>query len=187
MRNFERITPRRTFDAIHDDSADGRQLRSELGTKLAQSMRNAWDNPLNTHLGYRYDGSPICIADGPPPPEPADSRVYVQSSYPGGRAPHAWLADGRSTLDLFGRGFTLLEFGAAGHRFVEEAKRRGMPLSVMRLDDPAVAALYERKLALVRPDGHVAWRADAAPADAGAVLDRVRGAVRSTILEEETS
>ncbi|MBW8905766.1 MAG: FAD-dependent monooxygenase, partial [Betaproteobacteria bacterium] len=87
MKNFERITPRRTFAAIHDDSPEGRGLRSELGAKLAQSMRNAWDNPLNTHLGYRYDGSPICMADGPPPPEPADSRVYVQSSHPGGRAP----------------------------------------------------------------------------------------------------
>jgi hypothetical protein len=28
---------------------------------------------------------------------------------------------------------------------------------------------------LVRPDGHVAWRADAEPADADAIIDRVRG------------
>jgi hypothetical protein len=28
---------------------------------------------------------------------------------------------------------------------------------------------------LVRPDGHVAWRADAEPADAGALIDMVRG------------
>jgi hypothetical protein len=27
----------------------------------------------------------------------------------------------------------------------------------------------------VRPDGHVAWRADAEPADAHAIIDRVRG------------
>jgi hypothetical protein len=186
MRNFERITPRRTFAAIDDGSAEGRKLRAELGAKLAQSMRNAWDNPLNTHLGYRYDGSPICIADGPPP-EPDDSGVYVQSSHPGGRAPHAWLADGRSTLDLFGRGFTLLEFATVAHGFAGEAKRRRMPLAVVRIDDAAIAQLYERRLVLVRPDGHVAWRGDAAPDDAGAVLDRARGALRSTILEEETS
>jgi hypothetical protein len=55
-------------------------------------MRNAWDNPLNVHLGYRYTASPICIADGVPPPEPEDSRDYVRTSYPGCRAPHAWLA-----------------------------------------------------------------------------------------------
>ena len=187
MKNFERITPRRTFATIHDDSDEGRQLRSDLGARLAQSMRNAWDNPLNTHLGYRYERSPICVPDGAPPPEPANSREYVQSSHPGGRAPHAWLADGRSMLDLFGRGFTLLEFARVPHRFADEARRRRMPLEVVRIEDAAIAELYERRLVLVRPDGHVAWRGDAAPSDAGEVLDRARGALRSTILEEETS
>jgi hypothetical protein len=28
----------------------------------------------------------------------------------------------------------------------------------------------------VRPDGHVAWRADTVPTDATALIDRVRGA-----------
>ena len=186
MKNFERITPRRRFAAIEEDSDAGRALRGELGARLAQSMRNAWDNPLNTHLGYRYERSPICVPDGAPPPEPADSREYVQSSHPGGRAPHAWLTDGRSTLDLFGRGFTLLEFARVPHRFAEEARRRRLPLEVVRIDDGAIAELYERRLVLVRPDGHVAWRGDAAP-DAGEVLDCARGALRSTILEEETS
>ena len=34
----------------------------------------------------------------------------------------------------------------------------------------------ERKLVLVRPDGHVAWREDACPDDASVLIDRVRGA-----------
>ena len=63
-------------------------------------------------LGYRYEGSPICVADGtPPPPDPISQ--YHPSARPGSRAPHAWLAPGRSTLDLFGRGFVLLRFGGA--------------------------------------------------------------------------
>ena len=147
-------------------------------------MRNAWDNPLNVHLGYRYDGSPVCIADGAPPPEPEDSRGYVQSSHPGSRAPHAWLADGRSTLDLFGRGFTLLCFSTEKETFSREAQRRGIPFTAVKIDDPAIARLYERKLVLVRPDGHVAWRSDAVPEDPGAVLDRIRGEVQ---LEEASS
>ncbi len=36
--------------------------------------------------------------------------------------------------------------------------------------------LYPRRLTLVRPDGHVAWRGDSRLADVGALLDRVRGA-----------
>jgi hypothetical protein len=42
--------------------------------------------------------------------------------------------------------------------------------------EPEAAALYERCLVLVRPDGHVAWRADQVPANPTAVLDKVRGA-----------
>jgi hypothetical protein len=47
---------------------------------------------------------------------------------------------------------------------------------VVSLDDPGIVKLYERRLVLVRPDGHVAWRGDAPPADPLAVVDRVRGA-----------
>ena len=39
----------------------------------------------------------------------------------------------------------------------------------------ATFELYARDLVLVRPDGHVAWRGDAGPDDALAVVDRVRG------------
>ena len=53
---------------------------------------------------------------------------------------------------------------------------RRVPLSVVSLDDPEIGALYERRLVLVRPDGHVAWRGDTPPADPLAVVDRVRGA-----------
>jgi 2-polyprenyl-6-methoxyphenol hydroxylase-like FAD-dependent oxidoreductase len=171
MKNFERITPRRHFAHIHEDSPEGRAMRRELGDKLSVSMRNAWDNPLNTHLGYRYEDSPVCIAEGPPPSEPDDSRIYVQSSYPGARAPHAWLADGRSTLDLFGEGFTLLAFGAQGASLPSSPLR----IRMVSIDDPAIARLYERRFVLVRPDGHVAWRGERLPADFSRVLDRARG------------
>ena len=57
-------------------------------------------------------GSTICIADGSP--EVADDpETYRPSARPGMRAPHAWLKAGRSTLDLFGKGFILLCFGDA--------------------------------------------------------------------------
>ena len=53
---------------------------------------------------------------------------------------------------------------------------RGVPLSVAALADPEICELYERRLVLVRPDGHVAWRGDTPPPDPLAVVDRVRGA-----------
>lgn len=50
-----------------------------------------------------------------------------------------------------------------------------MPLEVHRLDVPQLAALYNRALTLVRPDGHVAWRGDRVPDNASAIIDVVRG------------
>jgi hypothetical protein len=50
---------------------------------------------------------------------------------------------------------------------------RCVPLKTLRLAPPE--RLYRRKLALIRPDQHIAWHGDAV-ADALAVIDRVRGA-----------
>lgn len=179
MLNFQRYGSRKPVPHVTDETAQGAQVRADLGKRLSTANSQAWENPLNTHLGYRYEGSPIVVPDGPLPPEPEDSRHYTQTSHPGCRAPHAWLPDGRSTLDLFGRAFTLLVFPGAGpaDALVAAARDRGVPLEVVRLDAPDVAALYERKLVLVRPDGHVSWRGDALPTDARAIIDRVRGAL----------
>jgi hypothetical protein len=51
-----------------------------------------------------------------------------------------------------------------------------VPLRAVRLDDRNAAALHERRLVLVRPDGHVAWRDDRSATDPGGLIDRVRGA-----------
>ncbi|HKT20383.1 MAG TPA: hypothetical protein VJR47_20175 [Stellaceae bacterium] len=61
-------------------------------------------------LGYCYERSPICVPDGSAP-IPIERRDFVAAARPGTRAPHAWLGEGRSTLDLFGDGFVLLRFG----------------------------------------------------------------------------
>jgi 2-polyprenyl-6-methoxyphenol hydroxylase-like FAD-dependent oxidoreductase len=161
--------------AIADDTPEGARVRAEVGRRFATTMRREWFT-LGVHLGYRYEGSPISWPDGSAA-SPDDPNTYVPTARPGSRAPHVWLADGRSTLDLYGRGFTLLRLGEADPSpIVRAAERRGVPLSVVALGEPAVMAAYERRLVLVRPDGHVAWRADAPPADPLALIDRVRGA-----------
>jgi hypothetical protein len=118
------------------------------------------------------------VPDGSPEP-PDDPTQVTPSTWPGSRAPHAWLADGRSTLDLFGRGFVLLRLGAdapAADGLVAALQARGAPVAQVALDDPQVVTLYEKRLVLVRPDGHVAWRADAPPADPAAVAAITTGA-----------
>jgi hypothetical protein len=140
-------------------------------------MKREWFT-LGIHLGYRYEGSPIIVADGTPePPNPVSS--YTQTARPGHRAPHVWLGPGRSTLDLFGRGYTLLRFDAESesvHPLVDAARTRGVPLNVVVVQNDEAAELYQSRFVLVRPDGHVAWRGNAPPRNPLRVMDIVRGA-----------
>jgi 2-polyprenyl-6-methoxyphenol hydroxylase-like FAD-dependent oxidoreductase len=160
--------------AIEDDSEAGRQLRAHLGDSLTRDVGRMF-RTAGLQLGYRYESSPICVDDGTAP-LPDDPEKFVPSARPGSRAPHALLADGRSTLDLFGRGFVLLRFGDVPTAALEQAARsRGVPLTVAEIGEPEAAALYGKKLVLVRPDGHVAWRGDAVAESAGTLIDRVRG------------
>jgi hypothetical protein len=174
--NFRRMTSPRPGPIILEPTPDGDRFRKKLGVEFAEIMRHEWFT-LGVHLGYRYDTSPICWPDGTAAP-PDDPNRYGPSASPGCRAPHVWLEAGRSTLDLFGKTFALLGFGADPAdvaKIVAAAERRGLPLSFTAIDHKSAADLYERKLVLVRPDGHVAWRGDRAPDDPLAVIDRVRG------------
>jgi len=157
-------------DILDDDTEEAEALRGRLGKFIEESQRG---QEFRTRLpglemGYSYDGSPLIVPDGSDA-VPNTPVTYVPSARPGNRAPHAWLADGRSTLDLFGRGCTLLRFGEAA---VPSLSRSRVPLEVVDVDEPHIADLYQRRLVLVRPDGHVAWRGDELPAD---VLDRAAG------------
>jgi 2-polyprenyl-6-methoxyphenol hydroxylase-like FAD-dependent oxidoreductase len=160
-----------------DDTPQGAATREKVGREFSETMRREWFT-LGAHLGYRYEGSPILWPDGSAAP-PDDPRAYVPTARPGHRAPHAFLADGRSTLDLFGHGFALLGFGtgaAEAAPLLEAARHRHLPLTFTAIAEPQIAALYERRFVLVRPDGHVAWRGDRMPEDALCVIDVVRGA-----------
>jgi len=155
----------------------GDAARRVFGAKFTATMRREWFT-IGIQLGYRYENSPICIGDGTPAP-PDETAIYTPTARPGHRAPHAWLAPGQSTLDLFGRGFVLMRFSATpldATPLVRAAAERQVPMTVRDIHNEEAAALYERRLVLVRPDGHVAWRSDEVPVDAARVIDTVRGA-----------
>jgi FAD binding domain len=175
LKNFRRLTAPGHHAAIYEATPEAEMLRQSLGRMLVEQNEKAW-HPMGVHLGYIYDPSPIVIPDGSPRP-PDDTVSYVPSAFPGCRAPHVWLEPNQSTLDLFGNGFSLLQFADVPTRPLEAAAAAcGVPLTVHRITNSAAAALYARRLVLVRPDGHVAWRGDDMPADPAAVIDTVRGA-----------
>jgi 2-polyprenyl-6-methoxyphenol hydroxylase-like FAD-dependent oxidoreductase len=162
-------------DLVLDDTPEGEAQRRAVGEQMNAMLAQEWYS-FGVAMGYRYDASPIIVPDGTPP-TPDEPSEYVQTARPGHRAPHAWLADGRSTIDLFGDGFTLLRLGFVGDvtPLTAAAADGGVPLRVVTVDDPAIARLYERQLVLVRPDGMVAWRADSLPGNASALIAIVTG------------
>ena len=137
-----------------------------LGEGLTKNVGRMF-RTAGLQLGYRYEASPICIADGRAAAR--RSGTYLPSAHPGSRAPHAWLA--RRPLDRsICSAAVLCCCNLATRRpprLKKPRKARGVPLTVADLDEPDAAALYGRRLVLVRPDGHVAWRGDALPADVG--------------------
>ncbi|MEO9231551.1 MAG: FAD-dependent oxidoreductase [Devosia sp.] len=167
---------------FNQDDPQIEAARKEYGARYTEMMRREWFS-IGIHLGYVYENSPIIVPDGTPKP-PDEVSSYTPNARPGSRAPHVWLQDGRSILDLFGRSFVLLRFGADAPDIgglKTAAQRVGLPLEIVDLVDAQARALYQSRLVLVRPDGQVAWRADAAPQDPMDLIDQVRGAGTRTL------
>lgn len=152
-----------------------------LGWKLAWVARG-WAGPelLDSYEPERrpvgeYRARRSLRMGGPPEPDPLGedlgvryaSSVVASSIVPGEtgeRAPHAWVTvDGRrrSTLDLFdGRLTLLVGRDAAAWRAAADRVAGGPPLAVVDVAGfGALAEYVQGGAVLVRPDGHVAWRA----------------------------
>jgi 2-polyprenyl-6-methoxyphenol hydroxylase-like FAD-dependent oxidoreductase len=127
-----------------------------------------------------YEGSPVVF--GPPGGVSGIRGEHSYAARPGHHVAPQPLSDGRNVFQALGKGFTLLALGAedADVGAIEgEAKKARMPLTTVRDAYSDERSAYGSRLALVRPDQHVAWAADAAPADAASLLRRVTGAGRS--------
>jgi 2-polyprenyl-6-methoxyphenol hydroxylase-like FAD-dependent oxidoreductase len=163
--------------AIEEDSIVGAQVRARVGEALVRDVGRMWRTP-GLQIGYRYEDSPICVPDGTRP-YPDDPEDFIASTRPGSRAPHVWVGDGCSTLDFYGRGFVLLRLGTNSPDVsaIESAARaRRVPFETLSVTEPNATQVYQHRLVLVRPDGHVAWRANELPPNADALINKVRGA-----------
>jgi 2-polyprenyl-6-methoxyphenol hydroxylase-like FAD-dependent oxidoreductase len=154
----------------------GDEARQRIG-------RQAYDHAVQRqcagglNFGYFYEGSPIIAYDGEQQPS-YTMRDFTPSTVPGCRVRHVWLDDGKSLYDALGPQYTLIRLDPAAEidGIVGAALQRSLPLTVLDIDVPEICVLYDRKLVLVRPDQHVAWRGDTEPTDAMNLIDLVRGA-----------
>jgi 2-polyprenyl-6-methoxyphenol hydroxylase-like FAD-dependent oxidoreductase len=155
---------------------DGDMARADAGRRIA-SFGNAENESYGIEYGYAYPESPIICAE-PEADIPSDPLRYMPTTFPGVRMPSVVLGDHTPIYDRLGLWFTLV---CAGTRpsgaLVEAAARRSVPLDVLRLDEPDLIAVYGRRLMLVRPDQHIAWRGAACDdrLEAEAIIARALG------------
>jgi 2-polyprenyl-6-methoxyphenol hydroxylase-like FAD-dependent oxidoreductase len=163
---------------IEEAGPAGDALRAELG-QSAYDLNVQQFCAAGLNFGYFYAGSPIIAHEAEPPPA-YSMGGFTPSTVPGCRAPHFWLADGRSLYDAFGAGYTLLRFDVSADvtALVAAAKARNMPLLVLDVQaNPGaeIPAAYTYKLVLCRADQHVVWRGDRVPVGPAYLVARLCG------------
>jgi 2-polyprenyl-6-methoxyphenol hydroxylase-like FAD-dependent oxidoreductase len=162
-------------DDIEEPGPDGDAARARVG-------QHAYDINVGQfccgglNFGSFYENSPIIAHDKEATAPGYTLYDFTPSTVPGCRTPHVWLGEGVSLYDALGPDFTLLRFDPAldVSKLLAAAKVRGVPLHL--LDITTSEPVYAKKLVLSRPDQHVAWRADTAPAEPIELIDRIRGA-----------
>ena len=161
---------------LEDDSPAGEAARAEVG-RAAYALNVQQFGCAGLNFGYFYDRSPIVAYDGEAAPA-YTMHDYEPSTAPGCRTPHLWLKDGRSLYDAMGPDYTLLRLDQAADPapLLDAARARGLPLALLDVEADELPEAYRHRLLISRPDQHVAWRGDAAPADPLALIDVLRGA-----------
>ncbi len=182
MRHAEGAIRERTQlpPELEHDSPAGAAARAAVG-RAAYELNVQQFACAGLNYGYFYDDSPLIAYDGEQPPR-YTMHDYTPSTVPGCRLPHFWLGaqheEQRSLYDALGPGYTLLRFAPSLDvtPLTAAAAASNVPLAVLDVPGAQRPPLYRHALVLARPDQHIAWRADALPDDAQALIATLRGA-----------
>ncbi|RFU81492.1 fad binding domain-containing [Trichoderma arundinaceum] len=150
-------------EAISSKSEKGKAIKAKLADFFTSNDGENQDHGIE--LGYRYNTSPVIVPDAEVAEPEWNCRHYTPATWPGARPPHVFLSDGKTSIfDLFGQGFTIVDFSEEGQwadAFSDAALRLKVPMTKVHLpQEKHVRKIWERNAVLVRPDDHVAWRAD---------------------------
>lgn len=164
-------------NAVHGKGAEllgQRGPLSELDPASYQAVRDSVHQHYQLHdgenkdlgieMGLRYT-SRICIPEKQGQAPLWVPSKYIPTTWPGSRAPHMFLNDGRPIFDLYGTWYSLVDFLPNDHKgaelLVDAAAALGVPVKHVQLaGEEHARQIWEKNLVLVRPDGHVAWRGD---------------------------
>jgi 2-polyprenyl-6-methoxyphenol hydroxylase-like FAD-dependent oxidoreductase len=133
-------------------------------------------SPIVSNFEPNYEGSPIVF--GPPTGVTGARGDYMFKARAGHHLAPRTLSSGRNVFEELGGGYVLFAFDATDGdvaAFETAAREFKVPFKVVRDTAAGGREDFEARLILIRPDQHVAWTGDKAPADAGAILRKVAG------------
>ena len=191
LDSIDPVKMQQNMDARCDDTDEAERQREDIRKAIAFKVYEFDAHGVEMNQRYR---SEAVLPDGQPEPafEKDPELHYQPTTWPGARLPHAWVFadDGSkvSTLDLTGKGrFTILT-GNGGQGWVEAAgivgRELGLDIACRTIgprqqwhdytgDWARARETRDSGAILVRPDHHVAWRAEVKVADPAAELRRV--------------
>ena len=146
---------------LEDNTTEGEMARTTFGKDLYElKVQQYCCAGLN--FGYFYDQSPIMLYDDETAPD-YSMGSFTPSTVTGCRAPHFWLAEGRSLYDELGKAYTLLCLKpvepSALAWLTNAAAQARMPLKIMDLSGlDNVPPAYKHPYVMVRSDAHTVWR-----------------------------
>lgn len=188
------------MDKRCDATMEAEQQRAAIREAIA--FKKYEFDAHGVEMNQRYKSGAVVTDGQMEPAYELDAELHYQpTTWPGARLPHAWLygrnGDKHSTLDLVGQGrFTLLT-GLSGEAWAAAAEKVAKAMSIELAvhvigprrdivdhhgDWARAREVGEGGCVLVRPDQHVAWRAEDLAQNPEAELTRVL----STILHRDS-
>lgn len=148
---------------VDSPTEEGEALRRRLHEHYQE--HDGENKDFGIEMGYIYESGILQL----PQPGKVKPRFrasqYTPTTWPGSRAPHVFLLDGSSIFDRLGTDWSLVTFTAqsaySAQLLLDAASSLSIPIKHIDLRAEQHAhSIWERDIVLVRPDEHVAWRAN---------------------------
>ena len=152
------------------------KAREALASKI-HKFGNAENESLGIEIGYGYVGSSIIHSTAEDVVQ-NNPLVYQPTTTPGYRPPAIYVKNEQPIFNLFGSGFSLLNFSPDDLKiknFEQLAQQLQLPLKVVNINDEHAKSIYDANLVIIRPDQHIAWRDNNLPENIGNILKIISG------------
>jgi 2-polyprenyl-6-methoxyphenol hydroxylase-like FAD-dependent oxidoreductase len=157
------------------DDRDADAERSAVADQIVTTRQREWQS-LDIQLGTTYVNSPIVVPDPTAAPDERPGE-WMPTARPGRRAPYVAPTEEDTVADIRTAGFVVQRVGSSADvtPLTRALQRRGVPVDEAVITSPAARASYPHGIALIRPDGVLAWHGDTLPPDLDGLVDQVTG------------